>query len=242
MRLVTREEYDEIKPIMSREMMELADHESKNSYLAQTAINNCYVRSLSEDSQLYQIYSPGFLTVIETDYLKALKETPEFFGTGDAKDVITALYTQAKKHRWCWSIERYTEYLSNEIFCLLICRKDNILSNNLLRIDLFRQMKESLIKPGSFDFVGGIFHALKHFSVDEQCASILPNQNVNLYDVEQLIWPIANAFFTGDWSNGKRKNTFETTTCYLNKLFTLEFYKEDNRNVTFVNSVIPKSV
>jgi hypothetical protein len=68
-----------------------------------------------------------------------------------------------------------------------------------LRIDLFRQIKESKNRPGKYDFIGGIFHALHHFSVGEQCASIYPNQKVYLYDIEQLIWPIAKAFFEGNW-------------------------------------------
>lgn len=242
MRLVTLDEYKEITPIIKKEMMELAMHENKNSWFVQTAINNCYVRGLSDGTQLFQLFSPGFINIIEVDYIAALKESSELFGTGNAKDVIHALYLQAKnKHNCCWDENRYTEYLSNENFCLLIHKKDLIYKDDILRIDLFRQLKESKKKPGSFEFIGGIFHALKHFSVEEQCASILTNQNVKLFDVEQLIYPIANAFFKGDWIKGKRKNTFESSTNYLNKLFSLEFYKEDNRKVSFVNTVIPKS-
>ena len=129
---------------------------------------------------------------------------------------------------------------TNEIFCLLLCKKDEAFLEDILRIDLFRHIKESPKRFGCYDFVGGIFHALKHFSVGEQCASIYPNQNVKLYDVEQLIWPIAKAFYEGSWQKGKYPNTYETNTLYLNKNMTLEFYKEDDRHISFVNSVIPK--
>ena len=115
--------------------------------------------------------------------MNALIETPEYFGTNNAKDVIQALYLQAQKHNWVWNKERYTDYLSKEIFCLLLRRKENEFDKDILRIDLFRLLKESKDKTGCFDFVGGIFHALKHFSVGEQCASIYPNQNVALYDI-----------------------------------------------------------
>jgi hypothetical protein len=243
MRLVTIEEYDVLKPIIKQEMIALAKHENKNSYTTQIAINSCYVRNLNKDMQLYQIFSLGFLPVIEHDYLAALKDNSECFGTGNAKNVIHALYLQAQKHNWIWDEERYEEYLSNEIFCLLLCKKNGIfLRDRLLRIDLFRQIKESQKRPGCYDFIGGIFHALHHFSIGEQCASIFPNQNVLLYDVEQLIWPIAKAYYEGCWRNGKYPNTFETDTIYLEKNMTLEFYNEEDRHVSFVNSIIPKSI
>jgi len=242
MRIVTLDEYDAIKPIIKKEMVELAKHENKKSYHAQMAINNCYVRNLSANMELFQIYSLGFIPVIEQDYIYALRENSELFGTGNAKDVIHALYLQATKKGWPWDEKRFAEYLANEIFCLLICKKDNVFISDILRIDLFRQIKESKNRPGKYDFIGGIFHALHHFSVGEQCASIYPNQKVYLYDIEQLIWPIAKAFFEGNWQKGKYNNTFETDTLYLNKMMILEFFKEEDRHISFVNSMIPKSI
>lgn len=242
MRLVSKEEYIEVSALIKTEMRELAMHEKKNSYLAQIAINNCYVRHLPDNSLLFQIFSPGFIRIIEQDYIKALIDTPECFGTGNARDVVHGLFQQAKHRNYPWDEERYIEYLSNEIFCLLLCKRDTTFCKEMLRIDLFRQLKESKTVTGCYEFVGGIFHALKHFSVNEQCASLLSNQNVNLYDVEQLIWPIANAFFIGSWKKGNRPKTFETSTLYLNKQFTLNFYREDNSNVAFVNTLIPVSI
>lgn len=240
MRLVTIEEYKEITPIIKGKMVELAQHEKKNLFVTQVAINNCYVRYLSPDLQLYQIFSNGFIQVIENDYIKALMENPECFGTGNAKDIIHALFLQAQKCYWVWDEERYSEYLSTEIFCLLLCKKNGLLVDDILRIDLFRHIKESPKRPKCYDFVGGIFHALHHFSIGEQCASIFPNQKIQLYDVEQLIWPIAKAFYEGIWRKGKYPNTYETETIYLDKNMTLEIFKEDERNVSFVNSIIPK--
>lgn len=242
MRLVTFDEYNELKPIVKKEMTGLARHENKVSYTAQIAINSCFVRNLSDNTQLFQLFSLGFIPVIEHDYLNALKENASYFGTGNAKDVIHALYLQAQKSRWPWDEERYTEYLSNEIFCLLLCKKDGAFLEDILRIDLFRYIKESQRRLGCYDFVGGIFHALHYFSVGEQCASIFPNQNVRLYDVEQLIWPIAKAYYEGSWREGRYPKTYEAETLYLDKLMALEIYKEDNRHVSFVNSMIPKSL
>ena len=242
MRLVSKDEYIEITALVKKEMRELAMHEKKNSYMVQSAINNCYVRHLPDNSLLFQIFSPGFIQVVEQDYINALKDTPECFGTANARDVIHGLFQQAQQHNWPWDEDRYIEYLSNEIFCLLICKRETFFCRKLLRVDLFRQLKESKTITGCYEFIGGIFHALKHFSIKEQCASLLSNQNVDLYDVEQLIWPIANAFFMGTWEKGNRPKTIETSTVYLGKRFTLEFYLEENSNVAFVNTLIPVSI
>ena len=241
MRLVSKEEYKEITVLIKKEMRLLAMHEEKNSYMVQSAINNCYVRHLPDSSLLFQIFSPGFIHVVEHDYIRALIDSPECFGTGDARDVVHGLFQQAKLYNYPWDEDRYIEYLSNEIFCLLLCKRESSFCKELLRIDLFRQLKESKTTLGRYEFIGGIFHALKHFSIKEQCASLLPNQNVNLYDVEQLIWPIANAFFMGTWKKGKRPRTYETSTLYLDKQFSLDFYREDNSNVAFINTLIPIS-
>ena len=242
MRIVTFEEYEEIKNIVNKEMKLLAKHENKNSYFGQIAINSCYSRMLSDKLQLFQLFSLGIIHVLEYDYMQALKDNPECFGTGNARDVIHALFVQAQKNGWAWDEERYTESLSSEKFCLLLCKKEGSFLNDILRIDLFRHIKESAKRPKCYDFVGGLFHALHHFSVGEQCASIFPNQNLQLYDIEQLIWPIAKAFYEGTWRKGKYPNTYETGTIYLKKKMTLEIYKEDGRNVSFVNSIIPKPI
>lgn len=241
MRLVNFDEYNDLKSIVKKEMIGLARHENKDSYTTQIAINSCYVRNLSKNTQLYQLFSLGFIPIIENDYMKALKESANYFGTGNAKDVIHALYIQAQKRNCPWDEGRYTEYLSNEIFCLLLCKKDGEFLEDILRIDLFRHIKESQKRSGYYDFVGGIFHALHHFSVGEQCASIFPNQNVRLFDIEQLILPIAKCYFEGTWREGKHSKTYEAETIYLEKNMTLEIYKEDDSHVSFVNSMIPKS-
>lgn len=240
MRPVTSNEYKEISDIFQKEMKAIALHEGKNSWYGGVPKKNCFVRKLYESILLYQMVTPAFVTFISEVYLNALNNHQELFGTGNAKDVIHALYLESNARNW--DEARYIEYLSKEVFCLLICKNKDFFFKDVLRIDLFRDIRESKTSKGNFDFVGGIFHALKHFSIEGISASISPNQKVDLYDVEQLIWPIAHAFYIGTWNNGNRKNTYESSIKYLGKNFTLEFYKENSLNVSFVNSVIPKSI
>lgn len=240
MRAVTDSEFKEISDIFQKEMKAIALHEDKDSWYGGVHRNNCFVSKLDEGILLYQMFTPAFVPFISEVYLNALINHQELFGTGNAKDVIHALYLESNARNW--DEARYIEYLSKEVFCLLICKNKDSFFKDVLRIDLFRDIRESKTSKGNFDFVGGIFHALKHFSIEGISASISPNQKVDLYDVEQLIWPIAHAFYIGTWNNGNRKNTYESSIKYLGKNFTLEFYKENSLNVSFVNSVIPKSI
>jgi hypothetical protein len=242
MRQLNDDEYKDLLPIIKHKMAVLAEHENKNCYLAQPAKGNCYIRPLNKNTQLYQLFSPGFINMIETVYLDALNNSPHCFGTHNAKDVIHALRLHSQANGWFRDDEQFANYLSKDQFCLLLCKNNNEFSDDLLRIDLFREIKDSPNSSGNFEFVGGLFHALKHFSVNDQCASVLPKQKVNLYDVEQLIWPIAKAFYEGVWKTGKKSGSFESQTLYLNKKFTLGFYREEQSGVSFINTLIPSSI
>lgn len=240
MRQVTDSEFKEISDIFQKEMKAIALHEDKDSWYGGVHRNNCFVSKLDEGILLYQMFTPAFVPFISEVYLNALINHQELFGTGNAKDIIHALYLESNARNW--DEARFIEYLSKEVFCLLICKNKDSFCKDVLRIDLFRKLDKSKKTPGNYEFTGGLFHALKHFSIEKKSASILPNQKVDLYDIEQLIWPIAHAFYRGIWSNGNRKNTYESSINYLGKSFNLDFYKEESLNVSFINSVIPKSI
>lgn len=240
MKLVTREEYNNIMSISDKEMTILAKHEGKNSYSTRMGINSCYTCELEENLQLFLIFTPLFLTVIEQHYPQALKEKPTCFGTYNAKDIISALYEQAQKTGCSFGTERYVDCLSNECFCLLICKDKTEFSENILRIDLFRKLDKSKMNPEHLEFTGGLFHALKHFSIGKQSASIFPNQNVSLDDIEQLISPIAKSFFESIIRGGNKRNTYKADIIFFEKKLTTIFYREEESHVSFVNSVIPK--
>ena len=239
MRMVTKEEYDELMLFFEDSMAALAKHEGKDNYYGRVAINCCFIHEISDNLKLYRAYTPLFWNIITHDYLQALKDNPECFGTGNAMDVLNALYNQEIKKGYQAPEEKYIEALSEETFCLLFCKKDGLF-RDVLRIDLFRMLKESKKNSCYYDLIGGILHSLKHFSIENQSASVLPNQNVSLFNVDQLIWPVAHAFFLAKWRKGKWSNTYESDISYLNKRFTLEFFKEDEMNVAFVNTIIPK--
>lgn len=80
---------------------------------------------------------------------------PVKFGTGNAKVVIEAIYNIEPTG----DIEWFTKFLCSEQFCYVMKDKAGKIRNNILRIDLYRQLDERKDSNG-WEFTGGIFHAL----------------------------------------------------------------------------------
>ena len=95
--MVTKEEYDELMLFFEDSMAALAKHEGKDNYYGRVAINCCFIHEISDNLKLYRAYTPLFWNIITHDYLQALKDNPECFGTGNAMDVLKALYKQEIK-------------------------------------------------------------------------------------------------------------------------------------------------
>ena len=103
----------------------------------------------------YLVKTNSFSEIVEKNLLLAVAKHPERFGTGNAWDVIEAIYSV----RPMFDLDNFSEYLRVEQFCYVIEQNNSGFKSNILRIDLFR-----LFKNNKREFVGGIFHVLKHFS------------------------------------------------------------------------------
>src|SRR5690606_17377380 len=97
--------------------------------------------------------------------------------------------------------------------------------DRMLRLDLFRMIKSD--KNGNSEFIGGLLHALKHFSKNGTNYST-GSSNHELYNPQELIGEIVNAFFTID-------GVFETPDQYVvlrpyENDYNLKFvfYREEN--------------
>ncbi|MEJ7626196.1 MAG: hypothetical protein WKF35_04995 [Ferruginibacter sp.] len=72
-----------------------------------------------------------------------------------------------------------------------------------MRIDLFRHLKANA--NGKNDFVGGLFHALKHFTHSGKALST-ESQNNDIPSLEYLLVFIARAFFDEGMKQIKGEN------------------------------------
>jgi hypothetical protein len=161
----------------------------------------------------------------------ACQKFPKHFGTGNANDIIEAIY---KIDPVIFLLKDFVHFLQNEQFCYVVEGSEKRLNEKILRIDLFREIKPN--KQGRFDFVGGLFHANKHFSFKGIPLSTGTEIN-DISSVEYLIYKIAESFFSENMKHKKGLNY--TSLIPLNEKYNLrvEFYFGKKTGVYFINTV-----
>ncbi len=95
-------------------------------------------------------------------YLKAVAENPDLFGSGEAEDVLKALKnTDANLFPDNFTLQDSKEYLKSENMAYVMEISGGTLGEKVLRIDLFHDIKTN------GDFKTGLFHSLKHFTLED---------------------------------------------------------------------------
>jgi hypothetical protein len=136
----------------------LLRHENKN--FAKTGLDSSnYEEILIGKRTFYSVSTPVFSKILEDVLPEAVRKYTDHFGTGRAEDVVNALY---KTEPWA-KRENFGNFLGTEQFCYVFEVSDGQLNHRVLRIDLFRRIEE---ENGVSEFIGGIFHAFKHFSYE----------------------------------------------------------------------------
>lgn len=172
-------------------------HENKNYAKVGFPFNNYTIYPII-DRNFYCIQTNTFKDIIEEDYLHALKQNSDSFGTGNAMDIIKELFKS--KNHLSFDLERFSNFLKTEQFCYIVENANGEIRDNILRIDLFRKLEPGT--KNSLEFVGGIFHSFKHFSIDNINLSTGNdiNEIENPKDVIQLA--IKAFFFADNFING----------------------------------------
>lgn len=227
--MMTWEEFQRTRQFIEEKALALMKHETKDAAKTGFPINN-YRKYLVQGRTFYCIKSNVFKVIIEDYHQQAQKKYPEKFGTGNAIDVIEAIYNIYP----IFDLERFTEFLCSEQFAYIIESKDGNIINKILRIDLFRQLDEN--EKGQKEFTGGIFHSFKHFSID----NINLSTGLDIHNIqypEQLLHLATEAFFIaeGNHDNPKKLISF----VHLDEKYDLKFvfYFEENTQVYFINTI-----
>ncbi|WPR75222.1 hypothetical protein [Algoriphagus sp. NG3] len=183
-------EYNLIKDFIKQKSVLLMKHDKKNFARVGISINNYGV--LENDGIKYYVISTNIFKslILEGKLIDACLIYPNKFGTGNAKDVVDAIWIL---NPWC-DLDHFIELLRDEQFCYVMEVKDGHITNKLLRIDLYRHIKEN--NSGGFDFIGGIFHCYKHFSYKGLPLSSGKEIN-NIDHPKQLVIKVIQAFFYG---------------------------------------------
>lgn len=193
MKQISREEYSELQAFLEHHILKLWEHENASNHVqdyTQTAfpINQIFKYELNDEQlEIFIVYNTIFLSTIVNYIPKAITKSSQCFGTNNAWDVIEALYRES--HYDFGTIENYADCL-RDTPCYIVYKINGKFSSEILRLDLFRDIKEN---NHIIDFIGGLFHALKHFSMGGINLSIGRDRN-EVFDVMHIVYLIALAF------------------------------------------------
>lgn len=237
--MVTKEKYDKISPFLQCKALALWRHENKvhierkeeeqNMIQYGYSIANWYCRQ-DENLNVYFIFNDTF-QILTNNIPSLAKSHPHLFGTGNADDVITAIYTNCKTQE---SKKDFTNRLKYFACCYIVYETDRGIDENVIKIDLFRDILNNKEDATKYDFIGGLLHSLKHFSVDGQNLATGHDIN-NVEDVEEVLIMASHAFLDRKQDVKKKTNYisyYETQT----KRIKFVFYKEDTTNVFFLRT------
>lgn len=217
-----------INDFIKMKSVELMKHEKKNS--ARIGFSEENFENIRIDNRNFYFISTNVFQIIVNEILPiATNRFSERFGTGNARDVISAIH---EIHQW-FDLERYIEILKTENFCYVSEIVDNKISDKILRIDLFREIK--LNSKNKFDFVGGIFHCYKHFSFDGKPLST-SNEINDLKYPKELLHKIAEAFFIHNLTNSKANTYIAEIEIDLEYNLKTVFYFEKKTGVYFLKT------
>lgn len=230
MHQMTWEEYQNTRVYVEKKALELMSHEKKNDAHVGVPINNYRVFPI-DGRTFYSVQINTFMVVVDRFLGEAQVAYPDKFGTRNAFDIIEALRLINPIFE---TTERMAEFFAHDKCTYVFEAEGGKVVDRMLRLDLFRIIKPD--KDGNLEFIGGLFHALKHFSKNGVNYST-GTSNHDLDNTQSLIGEIINAFFTID-------GTFETPDQYVvlrpyENDYNLKFvfYREENTKVFFLKTV-----
>ena len=244
MKVITKQQHSELMEFLEphlKSLWELENREREKQEKDQLemfqfgfSIYDIFPYKIDEDVEFYIIFNSSFLHHINDKIKIALKEYPEKFGTGNASDVLDALYS-VSEYQPFGSIDDYVKYLTDHLCCYIVYKEKGYFTD-ILRIDLLRQLKPNLKDPTKNDFIGGLLHTLKHFSINDKNLST-GNYIYNIFDIYHLVYLIAMAFRLKEGEGYRYKSHQELS----NAKMLASFFREPETGIFFLNSYYKKN-
>lgn len=240
MKMIDRQEYDDLMNCLQPVFRRIWEHEnnerkkrgkSLDMYQNGFPINEIYhCKTEDEGEDFYIIYNTGFLSTILRQIKLAQQQYPQKFGTGNADDLIDALY-DVSNYRLLGDRTDYLNHLIDWNCCYVVYRK-NSGYKDILRIDLLRDTKPNKNDHTKVDIVGGLLHVLKHFSIDGKNLGTGTDIN-NVFDVTHLVYLIAMAFRLKKKDD---KCKYEAIQKFDTYVMHASFYRNPTTGVYYLNT------
>lgn len=210
--MISVEKYSQISSILETRTKRIWEYENESRklkgekelemYQYGFSIADCYNTS-ADGITLFFVFNYSFLNIVSNKILSAIDKYPNSFGTGNAQDVINALYNLSNMG---YTLEDYISHLQDFACCYILYEEKQNMSPSVLRVDLLRYLKDNQTTRKK-DFVGGLLHSLKHFSKDGRNLSVGEDIN-DVSNMEDILFYIGRAF--RDCAQNKPKdNTVE---------------------------------
>lgn len=223
--------------IAAREFIEqkslaLMRHENKQFARVGFSPDNYQVYSINGRT-FYAVSTRIFRLLLKEVLLKAMEIFPLNFGGGNAVSVIHAIN---KTEPLASKLKAAIRMLREENFCYIVENNNGRIPDKILRLDLFRHLDKIKNKKKRYDFTGGVFHALKHFSCQNRPLSTGKDKN-EIGNPLNIVALALKAFFiyNGEFVDN---NTY-ISRVPLNDKYNLKFvfYHETNTRVYFIKTV-----
>lgn len=228
-----RQNFDALQEALNEKGSLLLRHENKKSAICGLPPLNRSHESI-KGKIIYTVTTDLFRDIIQGGILlDASYDYQENFGVKNPMKVIEALYktynsggTPSLDQAW-----EFMKKLSHENFCFAAEIKDGQIIGDILRIDLFRDIKIS-------EFTGGLFHVFKHFCNLKGIPLSTHPKEYKIANPSFVRYKIIEAFFTQNLNPGKRKDNYETLVSIdKEKFLKIGFFKEAKcSDVYFVNT------
>lgn len=237
MKRLTTEDYKTASALLKSKCLTLWKVENENGGIqrdiAQTRfpINLTWVQKISNDDNIIVFENLSFKRHIE-EYERAIQKDKSIVCKGNAYGILSLMYDYSIERTANCSFEQYIENVKTESCSYILHRKENDFDDLILRVDTFRMIKEN--EKGS-DFIGGLFHALNHFTIDE----IDDGQRNYVFDVLHLRYLAAKAFFLGNVIETDKPNTIIKTipNPLHDSLIKFVFFVKPNSNIGFITTI-----
>ena len=220
--------YDEIKDISHA----IAQSENKVKWDVPSLSNiQCYLHSVGSELHQYFILPTNWFKalILEEKIVDAVKKQPNLFNSKSTFCVLKGIHDSLYEGVPC---DNYHRIISGEQFAYMgKFEGDSLVRDRILRLELFR-----LTDQNDTEFIGGLFHAFRHFNVQGCSISTLLGEN-RLPWIHRFLTLLANAFLFSDLNQDDHNpNIFITKVPYKEHSLKFVFYYNDQANVYFLNT------
>lgn len=232
-------QYDEFqtsRKFIEGKLLELMAHEKKGyARVGFPAVN--YTEYSMYGRTFYSVKNNSFKYIIEEGLLTAREMFPANFGKENAINILHAIHKSNQHYK---NLKNEIDFLKTENFAIIVENINGQMDEKILRLDLFRMLKPIRHKKRKYEFVGGVLHALKHFSYRDIPLST-GNEINNLYAPTQIIEYLVKAFFI-NVGKFEKPDTYVSSMEYTETLdLKCVFYYEANTRVYFLKSIYPEN-